>query len=54
VGMDDESERDQRDWEEACRREAAVGDLIRRHPNRLTVGAVDQVASELGVSRATV
>ena len=52
--MDDESGADQHDWDEACRREAAISRLIRRHPKRLTVGSVDDVASELGLSRATV
>jgi len=40
-------------WEEACRREAAIRDLIKRYPKRLMVAAVDDVAWELGVSRAT-
>jgi transcriptional regulator of acetoin/glycerol metabolism len=52
--MADEHDADHRSWEEAVRREAAISDLVGRHPDRLTVGAVDQVASELGLSRATV
>ena len=52
--MDEESEEDQRGWDEACRREAAISDLIRRYPKRRTMGAVDSVAWELGLSRATI
>jgi putative transposase len=40
-------------WEEACRREDAIGDLLRRHPQRLTVALVDDVAGQLGMSRAS-
>ena len=31
-------------WEEACRREDAIRDLLRHHPQRLTHAAVDDVA----------
>ena len=41
-------------WEEACRREEAIRSLLRRHPKRLTYAAIDEVASELDVSRITV
>jgi len=41
-------------WEEACRREEAIRELLRRHPEGLTYAALDEVASELGVSRMTV
>jgi putative transposase len=40
-------------WMEACRREEAIRELLRRYPDRLTVRAVEDVASELGLSRAT-
>jgi putative transposase len=41
-------------WEKACRREEAIRRLLRRHPKNLTYAAVDDIASELGVSRMTV
>jgi len=44
---------DEPDWDEACRREDAIRDLLRRHPQRLTHAAVDEVAGELGLSRAS-
>lgn len=50
--MADESDEDRPGWDEACRREAAIRDLINRYPERLRVTAVDDVAWELGVSRA--
>jgi putative transposase len=40
-------------WAKACRREEAIRDLLRRYPDRLTVRAVEDVARELGLSRAT-
>ncbi|MBV8093016.1 MAG: helix-turn-helix domain-containing protein [Acetobacteraceae bacterium] len=40
-------------WMEACRREAAIRDLLRRYPDRLTKRAVEDAASELGLSRST-
>ena len=40
-------------WEEACRREDAIRDLLRRHPQRLTVALVDEVAGQLGLSQAS-
>jgi putative transposase len=51
--MDEESVEDRAGWDEACRREAAIRNLINRYPKRLMVTAVDDVAWELGVSRAT-
>lgn len=40
--------------EEGCRREEAIRSLLRRHDDkRLSIGAVDSVAQELGVSRST-
>ena len=44
---------DQAGWDEACRREAAIRDLLSRHPKRLRISMVEAVAQELGVSRAT-
>lgn len=44
---------DEPDWEEACRREEAIRELLRRHPQRLTHAAVDDVAGQLGLSRAS-
>ena len=44
---------DEPDWDEACRREEAIRDLLRRHPHRLTHAAVDEVAGQLGLSRAS-
>jgi len=52
--MADSSEDDQRGWEEACRREETLRRLLRRHPGRLSVVAVDEAAGELGLSRATI
>lgn len=40
-------------WMEACRREEAIRDLLQRYPDRLTSSAVEDVAWELGLSRAT-
>jgi putative transposase len=40
--------------EEGCRREEAIRSLLKRHGDgRLTIGDVEAVASELGVSRST-
>lgn len=44
---------DEPDWEEACRREDAIRALLRRHPERLTHASVDEVAGQLGLSRAS-
>jgi putative transposase len=44
----------QRAWLEGCRREEAISRLLERHGDtRLSIGDVDEVAWELGVSRAT-
>ena len=51
---EEESETERRRWDEACRREATVRELLLRHPDRLTVKSVEHAAWELGVSRATV
>ena len=51
--MAEENAEDLPGWEEACRREAAIRDLLNRHPKRLKAAAVDGVAWELGVSRTT-
>ena len=51
--MADDGEEDQSGWGEACRREAAIRDLLDRHPERLTINAVELVACELGLSRPT-
>ena len=40
-------------WEEACRREDVLRELIERFPDRSPVSAVDDACSLLGVSRAT-
>jgi len=51
--MPDESAENDPAWVEACRREEAIRDLLRRHPDRMTSSAVEGVAWELGLSRAT-
>jgi putative transposase len=44
----------QRAWLEGCRREEAISGLLVRHGDkRLSIEDVDEVAWELGVSRAT-
>jgi putative transposase len=44
----------QRAWLDGCRREEAISRLLERHGDkRLSIGDVDEVAWELGVSRAT-
>jgi putative transposase len=55
-GEDDVPEDDEasRRREEGCRREEAIRSLLKRHDDkRLSIGAVDEVAQELGVSRST-
>src|SRR5271165_5454600 len=49
---DDPAEKDPA-WMEACRREEAIRDLLRRYPRRMTKRAVEDVAWELGLSRTT-
>ena len=48
-GDDDAEER----WEEACRREEAIRDLLSRNPDGLKGRDVTDLAWELGLSRAT-
>src|SRR5271154_2004395 len=55
-GEDDVAEDDEarRRREEGCRREEAIRGLLKRHNDkRLTIGAVAEIAQELGVSRST-
>jgi len=55
-GEDDVAEDDEarRRREEGCRREEAIRGLLKRHDDkRLTIGAVAEIAQELGVSRST-
>ena len=40
-------------WEEACRREDVLRELVERFPDRSPLSAVDDACSSLGVSRAT-
>jgi putative transposase len=40
-------------WEEACRREDALRQLVERFPDRSPLSAVDDACSSLGLSRAT-
>lgn len=51
--MVENGDEDQAGWDEACRREAAIRDLLNRYPKRLSINVVEAVAWELGVSRAT-
>ena len=56
VGEDDFSEDDaaHRGRKEGCRREEAIRSLLKRHDDKkLTIGAVEEIAQELGVSRPT-
>jgi DNA invertase Pin-like site-specific DNA recombinase len=55
-GEDDVPEGGAAQWrrDEGCRREEAIRSLLKRHDDkRLSIGAVDEVAQELGVSRST-
>ena len=55
-GEDDVAEDDEahRRREEGCRREEAIRSLLKRHDDKkLTIGAVEEIAQELGVSRST-
>jgi hypothetical protein len=49
-----EDSEDPRGWDEACRRESVIRELIARFPDRLTTSAVDAAAVDLGLSRPTV
>ena len=51
--MNDEGERKERDWEEACRREEAIRTLLVSEARRLSAKEVEKAALELGISRAT-
>ena len=52
MGSEDDEARRRR--EEGCRREEAIRGLLKRHDDkRLTIGAVEETAQELGVSRST-
>jgi putative transposase len=51
--MSDEPSENDPAWMEACRREEAIRDLLRRYPRRMTKRAVEDVAWELGLSRTT-
>jgi putative transposase len=59
AGMDNDEpvfndEDKQRAWLEGCRREEAISGLLERHGDkRLSIGDIEEVAWELGVSRAT-
>ena len=55
-GEDDVAEDDEahRRREEGCRREEVIRSVLQRHDDkRLTIGAVEEIAQELGVSRST-
>jgi putative transposase len=51
--MSDEVAEDDPAWSEACRREEAICTLLLRYPDRLNRRAVEDVAGELRLSRAT-
>lgn len=51
--MSDETAREERDWEEACRREDAIRALLNGRTSTLAAKEVEEVAVELGLSRAT-
>ena len=51
--MSDDVAEEDPGWIEACRREEAIRALLSRHPDRLKRQAVEGVAWELGLSRAT-
>ncbi len=49
-----DDDKKQRAWLEGCRREEAISGLLERHGDRrLSIADVDEIAWELGVSRAT-
>jgi hypothetical protein len=45
---------EQQRWDEACRREAALRGLLRRHPGGVRSRGSTNLPRELGLSRATV
>jgi putative transposase len=49
--MSEDFAQDDPAWTEACRREEAIRELLRRYPERMTRSAVEDVAWELGLSR---
>jgi len=51
--MSDDIAEDDPAWIEACRREEAIRNLLLRHPDRLKNREMEDVAWELGLSRAT-
>ena len=51
--MSDETAREERDWEEACRREDAIRALLNGRTSTLTAKEVEEIVVELGLSRAT-
>src|SRR6202044_96250 len=51
--MTNETAQEERDWEEACRREDAIRALLNGRTSTLAAKEVEEVAVELGLSRAT-
>ena len=51
--MIDEADQEERDWEEACRREDAIRSLLNGRTSTVAAKEVEEVAVELGLSRAT-
>ena len=51
--MTNETAQEERDWEEACRREDAIRALLNRRTSSLAAKEVEETAVELGLSRAT-
>ncbi len=51
--MTDKAPREEREWEEACRREDAIRTLLNRRTLALSAKEVEEAAVELGISRAT-
>ncbi len=50
---DEADVQEEHSWDKACQREEAIRNLLRRHPERLTHASVDDVAGQLGLSRAS-
>jgi putative transposase len=53
MGDLDNDDDEQRRWDEACRREEAVRNLLNRNPDGMKRRDVTDLAWELGLSRAT-
>ena len=51
--MIDEADQEERDWEEACRREDAIRTLLNGRTSTVATKEVEEAAVELGLSRAT-